>query len=111
MGARTLIAAAIAVALSAAFCACSGPRATATETRVHPSARPGFYRVETRLVSSGGRGQVEVTVRLKNKQTGRVVTQAQPVDVEPRDHTDLAIEIAAPPGDYTADVSVQYPPR
>ena len=101
----------IAAVLGAWLCACSGPRATATETRAHPSPRAGFYRVETRLSNSGGSGQVEVIVRLRNKETGRVVTQAQPVDVEPRDHTDVAVDIPVPPGEYTADVSVEYPPR
>ena len=43
MGARALIAGVIATVLGAWLCACSGPRATATETRVHPAARAGFY--------------------------------------------------------------------
>jgi hypothetical protein len=106
MGARTLIA----IVLAAVVGACSGPHATATDARVHPSARPGFYRVDLRLVNSGGRGQVELTVRLRNTASGSVVTQEQPVDLERRDRTDVAIEIPAPPGDYTVEVTVNYPP-
>jgi hypothetical protein len=107
VGARALIAAALAgVAL-----ACSGPQATATDARVAPSPRDGFYRVETRLVNSGGRGQVELLVRLRNNQTGRVVTHQHPVDLQPRDRADVTIEVPAPPGDYAAEVEVQYPPR
>ena len=107
MGARTVIAA----AFGALVIACSGPHATATDARVRPSARPGFYRVETRLVNNGGSGQVEMTVRLHNKQTGRIVTQEQSVHLQPHDHTDVAVEIPAPRADYAVDVSVQYPPR
>jgi hypothetical protein len=107
MGTRALIAA----ALAACIAACSGPRATATAARVRPSARAGFYRVEARLVNAGGRGQVELTVRLRNKETGRIVTQEQPVDLQPRDRADVTLEVPAPPGEYTVDVTVDYPPK
>jgi hypothetical protein len=109
MGSRPL--SAIAIAFTTLILACSGPRATATEGRVRPSARPGFYRVETQVVNSGGSGQVDLTVRLRNRATGRIVTQEQPVDLQPRDRADVVVEIPAPPGDYTAEVSVDYPPR
>jgi hypothetical protein len=101
----------IAAAAFAVVAACSGPRATATATKLRPSARSGFYRVETRLVNAGGRGQVELTVRLQNKANGHIVTQTQSVDLERRDHTDVALEIPAPPGDYDVDARVEYPPR
>jgi len=108
MGARALIAGLLTSALLAA---CSGPHAKATDARVQPSSRSGFYRVETRLINTGGSGQIDLTVRLRNRANGRVVTHQQSVDLEPRDHTDVAVEIPAPPGDYAVDVGVQYPPR
>ena len=97
----------------AAVCraACSGPRATATDTRVRPSARSGFYRVETRVENAGGAGQVDVTFRLQNRTNGRIVTQAQSVELERHGHADVALEIAAPPGDYAVEARVEYPPR
>ena len=107
MGPRTLTAA----ALAALALGCSGPRATATDARVRPSARSGFYRVETRVVNAGGPGEVELTVRLRNTATGRIVTQQQPVELRPRDRADVALEVPAPPGDYAVDVSVEYPPQ
>lgn len=106
MGPRALTAAALAVTLG-----CSGPRATATDARVRPSSRSGIYRVEARLINAGGRGEVELIVRLRNTVTGRIVTQEQPVDLRPRDRADVALEIPAPPGDYAVDVSVEYPPQ
>jgi len=109
VGARAL--AAIAIGLFACVCACSGPHATVADARVQPSARPGFYRVNVRLANTGGRGQLELTARLRNTATGRVVVQQQPVDVEPHDRADVAIEIPAPPGDYTVAVTVDYPPK
>ena len=90
---------------------CSGPRATATDARVRPSSRSGFYRVEARVVNAGGSGEVELTVRLRNEETGRIVTQQQPVDLQPHDRADVAVEIPAPPGPYAVAVSVQYPPQ
>lgn len=107
MGPRTLTAAALlAVALG-----CRGPRATATEARLRPSSRTGFYRVDARLINAGGSGQVELTVRLRNKQTGWIVTQQQSVELQPHDRDDVSVELPAPPGDYAVDVSVQYPPQ
>jgi hypothetical protein len=81
-----------------------------TDTRGRPSARSGFYRVETRLVNAGDRGQIELTARLRNRETGLVVTHQQAVDLQPRDQIDVAMEIPAPAGDYAVDVGVQYPP-
>jgi hypothetical protein len=107
VGPRTLIA----VVLTSLALACSGPHTTATEARLRPSSRSGFYRVETRLINTGGSGQIDLMVRLRNKETGQVVTHQQSVDVEPRDHADVAVEIPAPPGDYAVVVSVQYPPK
>jgi hypothetical protein len=101
----------IAAALAAFAVACSGPHATATDTRVRPSSRAGFYRVETRLENAGGSGQVDVIVHLRNRETGRTVTQQQPVDLQRHDHADVAVEIPAPPGNYDVDVTVQYPPQ
>ena len=101
----------LAAALAALLAACSGPRATATDTHVQPSTHPGFYRVEVRLHNSGGTGQVELTVRLRNTESGRIVTHTQSVDLQPHDRADVAMEIPAPPGNYTADASVAYPPR
>ncbi|HVV48434.1 MAG TPA: hypothetical protein VHO06_02140 [Polyangia bacterium] len=107
MGPRALTAA----ALIAAALGCSGPRATAGDTRVRPSSRSGFYRVETRVSNAGGSGEIELTIRLRNKETGRIVTHQEPLDLQPRDRADVAVEIPAPPGDYAAEVSVEYPPR
>jgi hypothetical protein len=109
VGARALIAAALAALVVVA--ACSGPHATATDARLRPSSRSGFYRVETRVANTGGSGQIDLIVRLKNREDGRVVTRQQPVDLQPHDRADVAVEIPAPPGDYAVDVSVQYPPR
>jgi hypothetical protein len=107
MGPRTLTAA----ALLALALGCWGPRATATGARVRPSSRSGFYRVDARLINAGGSGQIELTVRLRNKATGSVVTQQQSVDLHPHDRDDVVVELPAPPGDYAVDVGVQYPPR
>jgi hypothetical protein len=100
-----------AAVLASLALACAGPRAKVTDAAVRPSARAGFYRVNARLTNAGGRGQIELTIRLRNTRDGRIVTQAQSVDVQPHDHTDVAVEIPAPPGDYAVDVQVEYPPR
>jgi hypothetical protein len=107
VGARPLIAA----ALAALALACVGPRVKVTDAAVRPAARAGFYRVTARLTNAGGRGQVALTIRLRNTDDGRIVTQAQSIDLEPRDHTDVAVEIPAPPGPYAVDVRAEYPPR
>jgi hypothetical protein len=99
------------VALAALALGCSGPRATATDAHVRPSSRSGFYRVEARVVNAGGSGEVELTIRLRNEETGRIVTQQQPVDLLPHDRADVAVEIPAPPGPYAVEVSVEYPPQ
>jgi hypothetical protein len=62
-------------------------------------------------VNAGSAGQVEVTFRLRNKANGRIVTQGQSVELERHDRADVALEIAAPPGDYAVEARVEYPPR
>lgn len=106
MGAGKLI-----VALLAAFvCGCGGPRVTVTDVAMHPGARAGVYEVEARLVNAGGRGDVKVTVRLRNRSSGEVVSQTRMVAFERGDRQVLAVPVAAPSADYTPDVSVDYPP-
>ena len=109
MGARALIGL-VGLTLAAFVVACEGPHARALDAQVRPSARAGYYRVEAHLVNSGGRGQVELTIRLRNERNGQIVTEARSVDLEPHDRTDVAVEIAAPPADYAVDVRVGYPP-
>jgi hypothetical protein len=116
VGARSLTAraacAAVFVAALAALllAACSGPRVTATGARVAPSPRPGFYRVQAALTNRGGRGQAEVTIRLRNVATGAIVTHTEPVDLRPDDRVDVVTDVAAPPAEYTVAIEVQYPP-
>jgi hypothetical protein len=68
------------------------------------------YEVAARLANAGGRGDVKVTVRLRNRSSGEVVSQTRIVAFERGDRQLLAVPIAAPPGDYIPDVTVDYPP-
>jgi hypothetical protein len=96
--------------LAALLCGCGGPRVTVTEVALHPGARAGVYEVEARLVNAGGRGDVRVTVRLRNRSSGEVVSQTRVVAFERGDRQVLAVPVAVPPADYTPDVIVDYPP-
>ena len=106
MGARKLIV----PLLAALLCGCGGPRVTVTEVGLHSGARAGGYEVEARLANAGGRGDVKVTVRLRNRSSGEVVSQTRVVAFERGDRQVLAVPVVAPPADYTPDVTVDYPP-
>jgi hypothetical protein len=83
---------------------------TVTEVALHPGARAGAYEVEARFANAGGRGDVKVTVRLRNRSSGAVVSQTRMVAFERGDRQVMAVPVAAPPADYTPDVTVDYPP-
>jgi hypothetical protein len=81
------------------------------DVHVEPAAVPGRVRVEARLVNAGrGQGQVEVTVRLRDRRTGRVVEDERHVELRGHESVRLVADVEAPPGDYHADVEAEYPP-
>lgn len=110
MGARTLTAAAaLAAALATAVGGCAGPRVDASDVRVAPAPRPGMQRVQATLRNRGGKGEVKAKVRLRAGD--RLYNAEQSVDVERGDRVELVVDVPAPPGDYTAAVSIDYPPE
>ena len=118
MGARTLRTAALSalagVTAMLLLASCTGPRVAASDVRVTRSARPGMYRVEATLRNRGGKGQVTAKVRLRAGAAAReagVYTAEQPIDVERDDQVRLVVDVPAPAGDYTATVSIDYPPE
>jgi hypothetical protein len=96
--------------LAALLCGCGGPRVTVTGVALHAGARAGVYEVEARLANAGGRGDVKVTVRLRDRSSGEVVSQTRVVAFERADRQLLAVPVAAPPADYTPEVTIDYPP-
>ena len=96
--------------LAAVLCGCGGPRVTVTDAALHPGGRAGVYEVEARLANAGGRGEVKVTVRLRNRSSGEVVSQTRVVAFERGDRQVLVVPVAARPGDYTPEVTADYPP-
>lgn len=92
---------------------CSGPRLEVTDTRLTaPTSEGAPYCLEATIKNQGwGHGQVNVTVRLRDKATGQTVQDDRKAELRPNETTRVAIELIAPPGAYEPEVEVDYPPR
>lgn len=99
--------------LAAAWAAnCSGPRPQVEEVTLEaPEPADHAYRVSA-VIRNKGRNGGEVTVRfeLVNRADGGVIHARENVDLDPRKTQIVSVEISAPPGDYEARASVDYPP-
>ncbi|MFT3698063.1 MAG: hypothetical protein QM831_33285 [Kofleriaceae bacterium] len=86
--------------------ACAGPQPRIEGARVGPSPVPGHVRVGGTLINDGGEGTVEIDLALH----GAARLQAdETIDVPAHTTIDLAIDVAAPPGEYTVDAVAKYP--
>jgi hypothetical protein len=99
MVARSLI-------LALALVGCAGPSPNVEGVAVTPSPLPGHMRVTGTLINHGGGGTVELVVTLRGAATIRT---DQTLEVDAHQRVELAIDVAAPAGSYTADVEAQYP--
>jgi hypothetical protein len=107
VGAGRLIAATAVIALAAA---CAGPRIRVAGAAAEPSPQPGCTRVIATLVNaSGGEGDVKVTARVRDRASGRAFSFTRSVSVRGHDTIDVVIDVPAPPGDYTPEVSAGFP--
>lgn len=91
---------------------CSGPDPVVESVRlVEPASDGAPYRVEAVVRNRGvGQGQVALTVRLRDRTSGRTLQQDKRVQLE-RDETMLAVvEVMAPRGSYAPQVEASYPP-
>ena len=102
MGARALIAAAVLL-----LCSC-GPRPKVEKAELR---REGGRMMAQVLVSNrGGEGEASVTVRLRERGTGREFVKELGVALERKKSSWLALDTGAPAGDYEVSAEVQYPP-
>jgi hypothetical protein len=85
---------------------CAGPQPSIDRVEVGASPLAGHVRVTGRLLNRAGHGTVEVHITLH----GAVTLRADhTIDVEDHQTVELAIDVAAPPGAYTADATAEYP--
>jgi hypothetical protein len=89
-----------------ALAACAGPAPVVEEVAVAPSPVPGHMRVTGTLINHGGGGTVELIVTLHGAATLRA---DEKVEIDAHQRVELAIDVAAPAGNNTADVLAQYP--
>jgi hypothetical protein len=92
---------------------CSGPQPKVVEASIRAPENPDHpYSVSAVLSNdSRGRGQVSVTFRMKDKDSGLEYEQETSAELKPHDRVVVQTEIDAPEGDYTLDVEVNYPPQ
>ena len=92
---------------------CSGPRPVVTDVQLHEPDRDGApYRVEAIVRNAGGgRGQVTVNVRLRERASGRTIQTGKQVVLEARESALVLAELPAPRGNYAPEVEAEYPPR
>jgi hypothetical protein len=95
-----------------AFAACTGPRPNAgTPTVLPPVSAGGPYRVSLVVKNDGsGEGQIALNVRLHEKSQQSTYSADQKVELKGHESLHVIVSVPAPPGDYTAEVSADYPP-
>lgn len=91
---------------------CSGPRPAVGAVRVVAPSTPGApYRISALVRNDGsGHGQVQVTFRLRNRQTNRVYQQTESITLKADETVTAVAEFNAPAGEYVPTVDVSYPP-
>jgi len=98
MGTRNLIFALLA--------ACAGPSVSVDGVAVASSPVPGHVRVTATLHNDSGHGNVELHVTLRGPE--RIDWDGE-AEIEGTESQVLVIDIAAPPGAYTAHITTKYP--
>jgi hypothetical protein len=101
VGARALIALAL-------VAACAGPRPSVSVVAVAPSPQPGHERVTLAVRNAGGHGEIELAITLRGRD-GSVVRDTRTLDLDAGQRVVVAIDVAAPPGQYAATASALYP--
>jgi hypothetical protein len=89
---------------------CSGPEPVVTATA---SARDGAGVVASATVrNDGGEGEVQVTFRLRDRASGRVVAGEAIAQLRSGEAAELTARIpTAPPGEFDLEAEAEYPPR
>jgi hypothetical protein len=90
----------------ALLAACAGPSVTVDGVAVTSSPVPGHVRVTATLHNESGHGNVELHVTLRGPQ--RIEWHGD-ADVDGDESRVLVIDVAAPPGAYTAHITAKYP--
>jgi hypothetical protein len=96
--------------LAAALVACAGPDPAIERVDVLAPRLPGHVRVELAVVNrSGGHGQVQIEIRLRDARSRRELAAVRMVEIDGHERLVLIVEIPAPDGDYTAEARALYP--
>ena len=88
--------------------ACAGPSVTVDGVAVSSSPVPGHVRVTATLHNDSGHGNVELHVTLRGRGNDRIDWDGE-AEVEGAGSQLLVIDVAAPPGAYTARITTKYP--
>ncbi|MFL5812932.1 MAG: hypothetical protein ACJ763_05095 [Bdellovibrionia bacterium] len=94
------------------FVACTGPKPSAGPATILPPLSAGApYRVSLVVKNDGsGEGQIDLNVRLHEKRQQAAYSADQKVNLKGHESVHVIVSVPAPPGDYTAEVSAEYPP-
>lgn len=92
---------------------CSGPRPSVSDLRIQAPRTPGGpYTLSALVTNNGpGHGQVDVTFRLRDQRSGHTFEQDETVTLEAGEQAVVSVQMDVPPGIYTSEVEVEYPPR
>jgi hypothetical protein len=107
VGTRAL---AVVAATVVALVGCAGPDPMIERIDLVAPRLPGHVRVELVVVNrSGGHGQIQIEIRLREARSGRELAAEHPLELDAHQHVELIVEIPAPEGAYTAEARALYP--
>jgi hypothetical protein len=106
---RALVILAVAGAGALAVRACAGPRPSVESSWLEP--RPGGYVAAATVRNGGGEGEIQVSFRLRDLDSGRTVQFSETAQVRRGEEVEVRAFVQAPPGRWTLEAESEYPPR
>ena len=90
--------------------ACAGPDPVIERVEVVGSRQPGYVRVELDVANrSHGHGQVQIDIWLRSGSPPHTLAAERSLELDDHQRLELAVDIAAPDGHYTAEARAIYP--
>ncbi len=107
--ARALAILLLAAAGALAVRACAGPRPSVAGTWLEPSA--GGYVAVAAVRNAGGDGEIQVSFRLRDGATGRIVPAHGTAQVRRGEEVQVRAFVPAPQGSWSLEAEAEYPPH
>ena len=89
--------------------ACAGPRPSVEASWLE--AGPGGYVAAATVRNGGGEGEIQVSFRLRDLDSGRTIQASETAQLRRGEEVEVRAFVHAPPGRWTLEAESEHPPR